>query len=247
MKNTSRILWGLSFVAVAIVLVLSQLGLITASISLGMALLGFIYLAIFVGGAANRSFFAMFLALGLAWLTYAPMFDMPKIGFWMMMIIVGLFSIGFHILFPRKSKMKKAINKNDDKWAAYEAEDQVGEHQKVEDASDNGYVRCANQFGALAKYVNTSDFKGAYLKNSFGELKVYFDQATLVTSPIEIEVHNSFGEMQLFIPKEWLVECNVSSFAGECKEHNSSAGTLNSPLVRLTGNVNFGEIAITYI
>ena len=56
MKNSSRIFWGLGFIAAAAFLVLSQMNLITASISVWSVVIGVLCVAILISGIANRSF-----------------------------------------------------------------------------------------------------------------------------------------------------------------------------------------------
>lgn len=245
MIKSGRLFWGLCFVTLAVFMILSQFGVITAHIGVGSIILGILYLSILVGSITSRSFGGVFLALGLSWVTFGDALGLPSISIWTALLIVILLTIGCGILFPhrRRKRFKKKMEK---KWAEYESEDLVGEHQQVVDRDKNGFVVCENKFGALAKYINTRDFKGAYLKNSFGELKIYLDQATIITSPVELNINSSFGSMQLFIPKEWNVQTNVFEFAGQCVENNSCSN-VTEPLVTINGNVYFGEIVITYV
>ena len=74
----------------------------------------------------------------------------------------------------------------------------------------DGFVECSNSFGETTKYVNMSDLKRGHFQNSFGEMKVYLDQAHMAGDSVTIEVSNSFGQLTLFIPKEWNVVQKVS-------------------------------------
>lgn len=244
MKTTQRIFWGLVLIGAALFLILSQMGLITATVGIGTIIMGIICLSILVSGIANRSFGGIFFSLGLGWLIFGEMLGLPEVSWTTVLLIVILLSVGFHILFPNKSHRQH--KHNGDKWGAYENEEEVGECQRVSDEENEGYVYSSNQFGATAKYINAQDFKGAELKNSFGEMKVYFDQAVIISSPVTLHVQNSFGEMQLFIPREWNVQHAVNLFAADMKENNKPVGT-DGPIVRIEGNVSFGEITVTYV
>lgn len=249
MKTAERIFWGLVLIGAAVFLILNQMGLITATISIGMVVMGVICAAIFVSGVVNRSFGGVFFSLGLAWLVFDKVLGLPEVSWQIVLLIVALLTVGFHFIFPNKTRKHRnhVLHKaHDDKWSAYEKEDEVGEHQKVTDETSNGYVVSTNSFGATAKYINEQDFKGAELKNSFGEMKVYFDSAVIVTSPITVKVQNSFGELQLFMPKGWNVQSNITVFAGDFKENNKPASG-DGPTVYVEGNVSFGEIDVTYI
>ena len=60
MKKTSRIFWGLGFITAAVFLVLSQMHLITAQISVWSALIGILCAALLVSSIADRSFGGIF-------------------------------------------------------------------------------------------------------------------------------------------------------------------------------------------
>ena len=107
MKKTSRIFWGLGFITAAVFLVLSQMHLITAQISVWSALIGILCVALLVSSIADRSFGGIFFSLGLAWLTFAEVLGLPKVGFWNVVIIVVFLTIGFNFLFPHKHRSHK--------------------------------------------------------------------------------------------------------------------------------------------
>ena len=65
MKKTSRIFWGLGFITAAVFLVLSQMHLITAQISVWSALIGILCAALLVSSIADRSFGGIFFSLGI--------------------------------------------------------------------------------------------------------------------------------------------------------------------------------------
>ena len=201
MKKTSRIFWGLGFITAAVFLVLSQMHLITAQISVWSALIGILCVALLVSSIADRSFGGIFFSLGLAWLTFAEVLGLPKVGFWNVVIIVVFMTVGFNFLFPHK-------------------------HRSHGD-------------------VNMSDLKRGHFQNSFGEMKVYLDQAHMAGDSVTIEVSNSFGQLTLFIPKEWNVVQKVSVFAASVDEKR--CGDSNGPICYLKGSVSFGEIEIVYV
>ena len=103
-----------------------------------------------------------------------------------------------------------------------------------------------NSFGATSKYVNTDNFRSAVLQNSFGEMKVYFDNALMQQETATIDVSNSFGETQIFLPKEWKVENQISSMLGSVSEQNMHQPSEGHTVI-LTGSVSMGEVQIIYI
>lgn len=245
MNNKGRIVWGIGFITVAVFLILSQLDLITADISVWNGMIGLLCTAMLVSSVMSRSFEGIFFSIGLAWLTFDEVLGLPEIGVFPMILIIVLLIVGFNLIFPQKNKNHWNYGGHED-WSSYEQGNQNGEHQKVTDEEQNGYINCSNRFGALAKYVNCADFKGASLCNSFGELKVYLDQANIVSGPVEVRVSNSFGKLELYIPREWNVNKQVNVFAGEVTQKQKNEGMGQKQLI-ITGNVSFGEIEIIFV
>lgn len=243
MNGKGRIVWGIGFIAVAVFLILNQLGFITERLSAGNVIIGLLCCAMLISGIISRSFEGIFFALGIAWLTFDEVLGLPQIGVFTMLLIVVLLIIGFHLIFPKTVGNK---NHNFEKWSAYHMEDQKGEYQSVTDEEKDGYFQCSNRFGALAKYVNSPDFKGAAITNSFGELKVYLDQANITGASAEILVSNSFGQLELYIPREWEVIQKINVFAGEVTQKQNNPGIGEKKLI-INGNVSFGEIELIYV
>ncbi len=57
---------------------------------------------------------------------------------------------------------------------------------------------------------------------------------------------NSFGETQLYIPKEWKIQKNLQRTFGSVNENGMASGTDNVTLY-INGETTFGEIRIFYI
>lgn len=175
----------------------------------------------------------------VAWLTFAEVLGLPKVGFWNVVIIVVFMTVGFNFLFPHKHR---SHGDQDDPHAR---RSDYTKYQKVTEEEGDGFVECSNSFGETTKYVNMSDLKRGHFQNSFGEMKVYLDQAHMAGDSVTIEVSNSFGQLTLFIPKEWNVVQKVSVFAASVDEKR--CGDSNGPICYLKGSVSFGEIEIVYV
>ncbi len=170
MKRRGRWFYGLILIAIALLLILSQLGLITATIGIWSILMGVLAAAMLVHGIAERSFFEIFCALGIALVTFDEVLSLPNISVWIVILVVILLSAGFECIFPKRKRTNHHRN-NDEKWQPYEDENQTGEYQQVREENRDGHIYCCNRFGAAAKYISSDDLKGAELENSFGELK----------------------------------------------------------------------------
>ena len=143
------------------------------------------------------------------------------------------------MLFPHKSR--KCGNKDRREYGEHD----YSKYQKTSEGEEDGFVTCANSFGALAKYVDTANFKGGRFQNSFGELKVYLDQAGTTQETVTVEVSNSFGQTTLYVPREWKVMQDISVFAGSVEEGPCNGESRVT--CYLKGSVSFGEIEIVYV
>ena len=243
MRKFGSILGGLTLLAIAAVIILTQTGTISLSLAIWQIILAIIAISIFITSVVKLEIGGVVVSLGMAYIALGDYFGLPHFKLWVVIVVTILAAIGLGMIFPHRHRRN---NKKIDKYAAYEAEDQIGAHQKATYNDENGFVKCSNTMGALARYVNASNFTGADITNSFGSLKVYFDKATIINSPVNINVKNDFGEMQIFIPKEWNVVNKISVVAGEVKSEDV-VGSSNAPTVELTGNVAFGSVVINRV
>ena len=245
MKRRGRWFYGLILIAIALLLILSQLGLITATIGIWSILMGVLAAAMLVHGIAERSFFEIFCALGIALVTFDEVLSLPNISVWIVILVVILLSAGFECIFPKRKRTNHHRN-NDEKWQPYEDENQTGEYQQVREENRDGHIYCCNRFGAAAKYISSDDLKGAELENSFGELKVYFDNAKLSGGKAIVRLDVNFAGVELYVPKTWTVVSNANISLGGIDEKNKGIGN-GENILTLVGNVSFSGIEIIYI
>jgi predicted membrane protein len=111
---------------------------------------------------------------------------------------------------------------------------------------DDTVVNCTTSFGESIKYVNSDAFERANIKCSFGEMKVYFDNALIPSGKADIYLEVSFGEAVLYIPNTWKVINDVHIFLGDMDNHNRTINT-DSPVVTIHGNISFGDAKIIYV
>lgn len=242
MKNRN-IFMGVLLIAIAIFLILNQVGLITSGINAWSIVLGGFFIGILIRGITERSFPGIFFSLAFLWIIFDEALGFNNISGWTVILIAILLSIGFSYLFPQKHYRHK---QKENKWEDYEKGDKVGEYQRVVEESTENSVYCSNSFGATTKYINSNNLEYATLECSFGEMKVYFDNAVIQNKSVEICVHVSFGSVELYIPREWNVVQSANVFAGSVNEKNRNCSD-GVPRVQLVGDVSFGAVTIIYV
>lgn len=104
----------------------------------------------------------------------------------------------------------------------------------------------SSSFGPGVKYVKADNFEEGRVSVSFGEAKIYFDDAQIHNSDAIVYVNNSFGSINLYVPKEWYVTNEASVLFGGVEERNRSI-TSGSPKLRIVGSTKFGVVSVTYI
>ena len=237
MEKQRNVFGGLLLIAIAVLLIMNHLGYLNPHIHFTPALIALLFVCVFA-----RGFGLIFFPLALVWMIFGDALGLPHISEWLLLFSALLLTAGFSAIFPRFGKRKFKV----EKWEAYENCDQQGEHQTIVDDTMNQKLFFTNRFGAVAKHISSPDFRGGEFTNQFGESKIYFDDVKVQQAAVDIYINNSFGSMQLFLPKEWRVERYVKTFAASINEDNHLPN-MDMPLIRLHGDVNFGELSIFYV
>ena len=123
--------------------------------------------------------------------------------------------------------------------------DDKGASDKTSATNDNRFS-FATTFGSGVKYVKADNFDEGRVSVAFGEAKIYFDDAQIHNDNAVVYVNNSFGSINLYVPKEWYVTNEASVIFGGVEEKNRSITTGN-PKLRIIGNTKFGVVTVTYI
>lgn len=101
--------------------------------------------------------------------------------------------------------------------------------------------KTSNRFAEGVKYIDCATLGSAVVKNSFGEMDVYFQNNEAFTGGTVI-VENAFGEVTLHVPNGLRVDAEVSSFCGEvCQAAGDDPA---APTLIVTGKNSFGEVNI---
>ena len=229
MKKTSTILWGIFFIFAAVMIVLNQLGHLTQ-----VGLFELIYLVIVIPIVLKSlqylQWFGVFIPLAIGFILFGSSLGLPDISNIAIILVSVFLSIGFGILFRRRSHK------------VWHASDDV-----VEETTDEK-VSATASFSSTVTYINSDNFKRGDFKCSFGAMKIYFDNAKLDKEGAVINVDASFGGVEIYIPKEWKVIHTSSTFLGGIDEKNmKTKHAENAPQLTISGSVNFAGIEITYI
>ncbi|MGX7112005.1 LiaF transmembrane domain-containing protein [Gemella cuniculi] len=222
---------GVFFIILAIFTTFNELNYFptgTVFLSLSTIVLGYFI----VRGLMNFDSFGVVLPSVLLLIIYNKHFHFLNISTGKIIWIAILFSIGFSILIPKKIKYK------------HHKKNKFRNYTKKNDTKDYSNIL----FGENVRYVNINETDYFNVTTTFGESNIYFNKpSTYAIKDIQINITATFGEVKLFIPKEWRVKNEISTIFGEVSIPIFSDNTNNDVKIFLTGNLTFGKVTIIHI
>lgn len=225
-----RIFWGVFLILGAVLVIANALGLVEG-IGFWTVLGTVAFAAILVKSVFSLSFAGIFFSAAFLIILYDEQLQLEAITPWPVLGAALLLSIGFHMLFHKKSHVKCHSSHT--------------EFDEIINEADGDTIQLSVSFGSAIKYVNSDDFRKAELDCSFGALKVYFDNAMIQQEKALVNMDISFGGVELYIPKTWNVENRVHASLGAIEEKNHNTPDGNHTLV-LTGSVSLSGVTIIY-
>ena len=252
-----RVLWGTVILLLGVYMLASLFVPSLPNISVFKTIIAIGLISVTISSIPRAEFFGILMPIAIIvimfkveiskWIGISP----SSISTATVLIATIFLCIGLNMLFgdARRKSIKKKVRK-----AMYINSDNIidGEGVVVDEeyirkgaSDDSDTINCEVAFGSSVKYVDSKKLSCANLESSFGEMKVYFDKATPADTGLKIKVEVAFGNMVLYIPREWNVVNNIDAVLGAVKERGESVG--NGPKVIITGDVAFGGTEIIYV
>ncbi|MGI5827538.1 MAG: LiaF transmembrane domain-containing protein [Patescibacteria group bacterium] len=216
-----RVLFGLLFIIFGLLFFIDQLGitqLLGFPISVYWPFILILFgLALLLYGRVKGGLFIA--GIGAA-LQASQLYD---VSFWNVLWPFLLIWMGISILFkhPRQRKFTTP------------SKDVI----KADDLDEN------IEFSEVTVVVDSKDFRGGRIRLAFGQVKVDLTQAKLSKSGAELAIDASFGGVNVFVPKTWKVRSTGTAVLGSWKNETGTGG--KSPVLTVSGSVNFGEVTIS--
>lgn len=253
MNNGRKIFWGLYCILAAASLICYKVGVfdsfIVSGISVWSIVWSIVLLAFLINGILHRSFFVVFMSLAIILCIFDEPLGITALTPWYVILAAILLSIGFSMIFKKNHVTKynkwnygpngkdSVVIDNDPNMGKETTENLEGER-----------VFLKTTMGSSIKYIKSDNFQYAEIKNDFGSMKVYFDNAMIQpgVTPV-INVSNAFGEVQLYVPRNWNVINRANASFGNVNEKNRGDKTTEEYTVELRGSVSFGNLMVFYI
>lgn len=225
--------WGLLLILAATLIIINQF-VFFEGISMFDIVATVILGGIMIKSVMKINFWGILFPMAILCIIYADVWNITDFTPWPALLTAFLCSLGLSLIFRRPML-----------WI-YDIHHKGVFGGSVVNEQDDNVINCETSFGECMKYVNSENFERANIKCSFGEMKVYFDNAQIPSGKADIYLDVSFGEAQLYIPKTWKVINDVHVFLGDMGERNRNNNS-DSPIVAIHGNVSFGDAKIFYV
>lgn len=252
-------LWGLLLVGGAIILIISGLGYIP-QIGFWKLVLTVFFAFLFIGGIKELSWAGILFPLAFLGITWSTELGIAAITPWPILGAALLGSIGLSLLFKKKRKIHVDVNLNDGNdnfdhhWEKKEGYSRVysSVHEMKEDM-DSVTESCEQGtefqsdlvFGTNIRYIDSLSFERASLGLVFSTEKIYFDKAHLNNGRAAIDMDGVFSTLELYVPKEWRVDCECDRVGGSYREYGRSCGS--EQVLSVRGDLVFSKLKVYYI
>ena len=230
-----NVFWGLFFILGGIFLIVSRLDLL-GDFSFFTVFLTILFIAWLARSLRYLEFGGILFSLAFLCILYDDFLGIEKLTPWPILGAAAFGAIGLSIIFKDRHMRNGSCY--------VEHPHHGSKTENYEEVTDSQFV-FSTSFSSSVKYVKSDDFKNARINCSFGEMKVYFDDAMIQNGEAVIDLNVKFGGAELFIPKTWSVMNHANAAFGAIEEKNRNAST-GTPVVKLIGDVSFGGVTIIY-
>ncbi len=226
-----KIFMGSLFIIAGIGLIIDRLGYLQGLSTFNLFASGLLAYII-VKGLSRRNIFQILVPLALLGVIYWDFIGPSFFNPWTLVWAAILVSIGISIIFKPKRRFKMQWNLKDKGKQLYE--------------EDEESIRVESSFSDCIRYLQGENIRMVKLDNTFGSMKIYFDNIKAKDDYLVVYIDASFSGIELFVPRNWEIISNLDATFGGIKERNKSEGEKVNTLV-LQGEVTFGEVEVIYI
>ena len=237
----NKLLWGVFFIAAAVLMVINQLGYFTG-LNMWSLLFTILVIPVISSGLYRRNFFNVFFGIAVLLIVFAKPLNITALVPWTILVAALFLSIGFSILF--KPKYRNISNSWHDR--SWDSHNHNYTEQETVDHVDGNDVNCSVSLGGSCKYLHSSSLETARFDCSMGYLKVYFDNVQLHPGGAVVNVDCSLGSMDLYFPRDWNIVIDVNCIMGNVEE-NQHLHNPAGPSLTIRGNVRLGNLGIKYV
>lgn len=248
MNSRKKVIWGIIFILVAVLLLVTQMGLIPElKVGFWTIIWTIVSAAILIEGIVKINFWCIFFGLAFMGIVYAEPLGITAITPWPVLGAALLLSIGCNMIFPQKKNKFVSV----DYTGTFDKTEEFKEGKGIEDEEyrmdpDGEYLEFTQVFRSGTKYVNSADLKEVSGECVFGSLDIYFNNVVLAGGNASINIDTVFASLNLYVPADWLiVENGDVVFASVNYKGKAKPNGVNR--LTLVGDCVFGTVNVIYI
>lgn len=223
---------GIGFILGAIGFIASELGYLD-NFNITTIILGIVFAGAAVGGLMNKNYNQAIYCGGFFYYFTQDTLGFPELSMWVILVSATLVAIGASFLGGTTGK--KQMNGNSSSNGGGSQWNQ----------STNSHESINTIFGDTEKFLNTQQLESVKAQSVFGDVKIYFEEAKIRGNQAVVDVEIVFGEVMLFVPRNWKVDCRVNTVFGDCTIRGHQE--VEEKTLVVNGHVIFGELQILYV
>ena len=157
-----------------------------------------------------------------------------------LLLPVFLLLFGLSLLADALRKPKKS------RFRISSGDDEKQKHSEYRCSTDGEDFHCTVRFCERNAAVVLSRMSRGDIHVSFGECTVDLSGVADVSDGCAIEADCSFGDLQILVPRRYMVHCEDSTSFGDVSIRGQSAPKVEGT-IRIVAKASFGDITISYI
>lgn len=243
-ENTSRILWGIGFLAAGIFLLLDKLNVINFNLGFWTIIWTIVFVAFGISCIANKEIFGTVFAIAFLVIIYAKPLHITRLVPWTILGVALLIAIGLNMIF-KKDTFKSETFVNGKKVKADESfysQEVMSDTSKVETGED---VVINQRISDTSRDIHSQNLRSVTIDSVIGDAEIHLDQAKAAGDSVVLNINTTIGDVDLYVPSDWEVVNELNSSFGDIDYFGHSSGTGTKLILR--GNKKIGDLEIHFV
>ncbi|KRK98708.1 hypothetical protein FD04_GL000444 [Secundilactobacillus odoratitofui DSM 19909 = JCM 15043] len=244
--------WGTFFILGAILLGVSQMGLISYHLGFWTVIATLVLAGALIQSLIMLSIGGTVFSVAFLSILYAGPLGIAKLAPWTILGIAILLTIGLSIIFfrPRHNwwlKQMKNAGKGHHHWHGGPHANGFHHGGMVDTetvSSDATQVDIESRMSNSIRYVQGDDIEQVNIVSDMSGVKVYFEHADLVDDAV-INVNARLSGIELYIPREWHIVNEIGAMLSGVQDYGED--TVITKTIYLRGQASLSGLNIRYV
>lgn len=255
--------WGSIFIIAAALLITTKMGWLSLQMPFVTIVIAMILIALLISNIIYRFIGGSIFALAALAMLFNRQLGIQALMPWTIIGVALLLIIGLKLIFKPKNNWSHYHydwrqdqtnhyhqNYDDMNFAKKSAQtktesDDYKQTVHTDEEQNPASISITTTMQNNIRYLQGSNLERVNLHNYMGDTKVYFEQLTN-TDQLEINIDNSLGSINLYLPSNWKVTNELNLFLSASDERGMR-NQVDGPNVIIRGRIYMGNLVIHYI